>query len=143
MQSMMVGETEILTPGGEYNRWTPITKVDRFSRSQYPEFCHFIEKSPYCYSASYLLGSGLGDRRYISNDDWVFIGNSYGKSYHKLMGDVTVKEGMKTSWSGIYTWFINPLVDKNDEFTYIGYANGRKSIFRSTEDGTHVFPQSE
>lgn len=54
MQSMMVGETEILTPGGKYSRWTPVDSVDRFTRKSAPRFHQFIEKSDVCHAAAYM-----------------------------------------------------------------------------------------
>lgn len=66
MQSMMVGETEILTPGGKYSRWTPIDSVDRFTRKSAPRFHQFIEKSDVCHAAAYMTGKGIGDRHLVA-----------------------------------------------------------------------------
>ena len=45
MQSMFIGETEVLTPGGKYSTWTPIASVDRFTHMSAPNFNTFIEHS--------------------------------------------------------------------------------------------------
>ncbi len=140
MQSMMVGETEILTPGGEYSRWTPVDSVDRFTRKSAPRFRQFIEKSNVCYAAAFLTDAGLGDHHLISDDDVVFIGNSWSKSYHKLIGDRIVKHGETTHWEGIYTWFLSPLVSDPDNFSYIGYFNGRQVVFRHNKLNDYITP---
>lgn len=133
MQSMAIGETAILTPEGAYKTWTPIANVDRFTKKSAPEFHQFIEKMPACYQAAYMLPEGLGTRYLVPDDDVVFIGNSYGKSYHKLMGNATVTNGQTTTWKGIYTWFKTPVTDEADgTFSYEGYKDGNKVIFRSS-----------
>jgi len=146
MQSMMVGETEILTPGGEYSHWTPINEVDRFTRGSAPMFCTFIEHSPAAYQACWLDPSlGLGDRHMVDDNDWAFIGNSSSKSYHKTIGSRHITAGDSTRWHGIYSWFDRPLVDgctkTRGAFAYPGSANGRKSIFYIDRDGrTSIIP---
>lgn len=138
MQSMMIGETEILTPGGEYSRWTPVDSVDRFTRKSAPRFHQFIEKSNVCYAAAFLTDAGLGDHHLISDDDVVFIGNSWSKSYHKLMGNSIVKCGETTHWEGVYTWFLSPLVSDPDHFSYIGYFNGKPAVFSHNKLNDHI-----
>lgn len=140
MQSMMIGETEILTPGGEYSRWTPVDSVDRFTRKSAPRFHQFIEKSNACYAAAFLTDSGLGDHHLIGDDDVVFIGNSWSKSYHKLIGNHIVRGGETTHWEGIYTWFLSPLISDPDNFSYIGYFNGRKAVFCHNKFNDHITP---
>lgn len=131
MQSMMCGETEILTPCGAYSLWTPIAHVDRFTRQSAPHFHQFIEKSPACYAAAYMTDDGIGDRHLIDSDDVVFIGNSWSKSYHKLIGNATINSGDATHWRGIYTWFVCPIENDGNEFSYLGYYDGRRAIFSS------------
>lgn len=138
MQSMMIGETEILTPGGEYSRWTPVDSVDRFTRKSAPRFHQFIEKSNTCYAAAFLTDAGLGDHHLISDDDVVFIGNSWSKSYHKLIGNSTIKGGEVTHWEGVYTWFLSPLVSDPDYFSYIGYFNGKQAVFSHNKSNDHI-----
>lgn len=133
MQSMMKNETEVLTPNGAYQYWTPIDSIDRFTFQSAPKFRQFIEKSSVCYAASYLTEKGLGDHHLISPEDVVFIGNSWSKSYHKLIGNVTVRYGDSTHWEGIYTWFINPETDDGNNFSYKGYYNGKKVIFNHSQ----------
>ncbi len=140
MQSMMIGETEILTPGGEYSRWTPVGSVDRFTRKSAPHFHQFIEKSKVCYAAAFLTEAGLGDHHLITDDDVVFIGNSWSKSYHKLIGNHVVKSGDTTHWEGIYTWFLNPLVADPDYFSYIGHFNGKQAVFHHSKLNDQITP---
>lgn len=134
MQSMMKGETAILTPGGRYGRWTPVGCVGRFTRKSAPLFRQFIERSEVCHMAAYLCEDGLGDRRAVGADDVVFIGNSWTKSYHKLMGGATVRAGDVTHWKGVYSWFVTPEKDEPGEFSYSGFLDGQKTVF-SSKDG--------
>jgi len=140
MQSMAIGETAILTPeGGAYNTWTPIGSIDRFTKISAPKFHQFIEKMPTCYQASYMLPEGLGTHYLIQDNDVVFIGNSYGKSYHKLMGNATVTNGETTTWKGIYTWFKTPITDEVDgTFSYRGYKDGNEVVFSSSPPNEDV-----
>lgn len=132
MQSMMIGETSVLTPHGAYSSWTPIEKVGRFTRQSAPDFHQFIEHSPVCYAAAYMTDKGIGDRHLVMPDDVVFIGNSWSKSYHKLIGNASVKSGDKTCWEGIYTWFLHPEQDCDSTFSYRGYYNGKRAVFSSS-----------
>lgn len=133
MQSVNIGESEILTPHGMYKTWTPIKDVDRFKLNEAPDFRQFIEKSKLCYMAAYLFETGLGNRKMMGADDFVFIGNSYTKSYHRLIAGKTLGFGDITSWKGVYTWFVNPRVDIINRFEYVGYLDGNKTIFVSEE----------
>lgn len=129
MQSMFDGETEILTPLGAYNQWTPIKEINQFSKKDYPKNHHFIEKSPICYQAAYLCPEYLGTKDMVDDEDVTFIGNSWSKSYHKQIGNKELKRGDSTKWKGIYTWFLRPTVEinsngKHTEFGYRGFYNG-------------------
>lgn len=130
MQSMMVGEKMILTPGGAYGKWTPVAEVDRFTKASAPTFDTFIERSDVCYQAAYMCADGLGDRHAVKSGDVAFIGNSWGKSYHKLIGDATVAKGDSSQWRGVYSWFVEPVTDNHCEFAYRGYVDGRRTLFR-------------
>ena len=131
MQSMMTDENAVLTPEGEYSQWTPVAKVDRFAKSAAKGFDTFIERSDKCYQAAYMCPEvGLGDRHAVKPDDVVFIGNSWGKCYHKLMGDVEVKKGDTARWKGVYSWFVVPVTDNECEFAYRGYIDGKHTLFR-------------
>lgn len=142
MQSMFFDETEILTPGGAYSRWTPVTEVDRFSKASAPDFCTFIEHSPNGYQASYMTREGIGDRHMVPSSDWVFIGNSSTKCYHKTIGSQSVKAGDETMWHGVYSWFTEPLADEcrnasdSGTFAYKGWLDGKETEFRINPDGT-------
>ena len=131
MQSMMTDENAVLTPEGEYSQWTPVSKVDRFAKSAAKGFDTFIERSDKCYQAAYMCPEvGLGDRHAVKPDDVVFIGNSWSKCYHKLMGDVEVKKGDTARWKGVYSWFVVPVTDNECEFAYRGYIDGKHTLFR-------------
>lgn len=136
MQSMMIDETELLTPYGAYYTWTPIAEVNEFDKAGYPDFSLFIEHSPACYQAAYMTREGLGDRHLVQPDDVVFIGNSWSKCYHKLMGGATVQEGDTAHWKGVYSWFVSPVIDTADvdgTFVYSGMYDGRPALFYATD----------
>ncbi len=126
MQSMFAGETEILTPGGPYVPWTPIAAVDRFPKADQRGFCLFVEHSPAGYQACWLdpAPGTLGDRALVDDSDWVFIGNSYTKAYHKTIGGKTLRKGDTTRWHGIYSWFDRPLADTPARFAYQAFLAG-------------------
>jgi len=135
MQSMMIGETETLTPGGAYAQWTPQQDVDRFTKASAPLFDTFVEHSQHGYQACHMDICGLGSRAMVDDDDVVFIGNSWTKSYHKLIGTKKVAKGDVTRWKGVYTWFRKPDTDtcrggSPGEFAYRGYYDGRPVLFR-------------
>lgn len=141
MQSMAVGETEILTPGGAYAKWTPIKEVDRFTKGSAPQFCLFVEHMPDGYQAAWMDPEvDLGDRHMVDSSDVVFIGNSWSKSYHKLIGNRIVRDGDSTEWHGVYTWFSSPLADNartgDGSFSYSGYIKGTPVVFDASPAGT-------
>lgn len=138
MQSMFEGETAILTPQGHYPRWTQTAKVSQFTKGAYPDFSLFVERSARCHQAAYMTRDGIGDRHMVKDADVVFIGNSYGKSYHKTMGSAVVKPGDETYWKGVYTWFKTPEVNASDdnagEFVYDGFFDGKEARFRVSDN---------
>lgn len=141
MQSMFIGETEILTPGGQYGSWTPVAEVDRFTKGTAPGFTLFVEHSPDGYQAAWLdPETGLGDRHMVDDGDVVFIGNSWSKSYHKTIGGKAVKNGDSTRWHGVYSWFATPFADNcrkhSGPFSYIGALGGKRVLFTAAADGT-------
>lgn len=131
MQSMFKDEKQLLTPSGEYSSWTDISHVGRFQKREFPRFNRFIERSDHCYQSSYLSHRGLGKRSELSDEDVIFIGNSYTKCYHKLIGNARRTAGDHDSWSGVYTYFITPLLHTESAFAYNGYIDGKKTIFFS------------
>ena len=140
MQSMFIDETEMLTPGGAYAQWTPIDSVSEFSHVSAPCFCTFVEHSARGYQACWLDPTfGLGNRHLVDADDVVFIGHSWGKSYHKTIGRKTLHPGDTTSWHGVYSWFRTPLVDrcrkKAGRFSYLGWLGGKAMVFTTDSKG--------
>ncbi len=81
------------TPEGEYIGWIPQAQVDRFTKTNYPNFHRFIEKSSTAYQSAHMFNEGLGTRGEVDASDVVFIGNSYGKSYHKVIGSKSRSKG--------------------------------------------------
>ena len=110
LQSMACGETEIRTLDGKYSQFTPVAQVDRFMKKEYPHFQTFVEKMPAGYQVTELYPYALGTHYAVEDNDVVFIGNSYGKCYHKLMGNYPVQKGMTTYWKGAYLWISNYVI---------------------------------
>lgn len=148
MQSMFVNETETLAPGSIYGIWTsyPVTNTGneiQFTKKSAPFFSTFIEHSSNGYQAAHMTRDGLGDRHMVRDDDIIFIGNSWSKTYHKIIGMQPVKAGDRFSWHGIYSWFNRPVDDKcrpGDEacptFDYIAYISGSPFLFHIHPDGS-------
>lgn len=144
MQSMFKEEKYLLTPSGEYRSWTEIKKADRFKKKDFPRFNRYIEKSDFCFQASFLSDSGLGTHRELPDNDVIFIGNSWTKCYHKLIGNACRIAGDRDTWSGVYTWFAEPLLDTPVAFAYEGIVDGKEVIFFSNaEKGDFIVPLPE
>ena len=136
MQSMFKNETEILLPGSEYSGWITLDNsakedIIRLSKASAPNFSLFVERNDVGYQATYLLPSDLGDHHSISETDFIYIGNSSAKSYHKLIGNHPVSRGEETKWKGLYTWFSKATTDNyhednlNGNFEYGAYIEGQ------------------
>lgn len=146
MQSMFVNEFETLTPGGAFSTWTtyPVTSTGneiQFTKASAPGFSTFVEHSSNGYQASHMTSDGLGDRHMVRPDDIIFIGNSWSKTYHKIIGMQPVKAGDRFNWHGIYSWFDKPITDhcrtadEDGIFEYGAYVDGSPKIFRLNPDG--------
>lgn len=131
MQSVFCNEKEVLTPGGEYRDWTNIREVSRFKKHKYRDFRRFIEKSSYACQSAYLCNYGLGNHSEVPDDDVVFIGNSSGKCYHKLISGSKRKNGCTDLWKGVYTWFRKPLYDDEHLYVYEGMLDGYAALYIS------------
>ena len=129
MQSMFNGETETLTPGGLYSSWTPENKVSSFPMRDFPDFRWFVERNSKSFQSSYLFRCGMGDHSFEDPDEPVFIGNSNGKSYHRLMAGHVVKKGDETFWKGVYTWQVSPCVDNDHVFGFFGTIDSKPALY--------------
>ena len=72
---------------------------------------------------------GLGEHALLDEQDDIFIYAPSGKSYHKLIGNKRIKNGDKTCWRGVYTWFETPVADDADLLCYEGSAGGHTAVF--------------
>lgn len=146
MQSVFMDETELLTPGGQCKIWTPLVIASEgheieFTKASAPNFCTFIEHSANGYQAVYLAREALGQRMLLDEDDMTFIGNSWGKSYHKVIGNHMVMAGDASLWHGVYSWFNTPVKDncrvETDDLTfeYGAYINGEPRIMHLSPQG--------
>jgi len=144
MQSMFKDEKQLLTPLGEYVYWTDIDRTGRFKKKDFPRFNRYIEKGDSCFQSSYIFNRGLGTHSELRDDDVIFIGNSWSKCYHKLIGNAQRITGNSDSWSGVYTWVTTPLLDTGSVFAYDGFMDGKKVIFFSNNTkGDFVIPLPE
>ena len=131
MQSMFKDENQLLTPLGKYPFWTNIHQTNRFKKQDFPRFNRFIEKGDLYFQSSFLLHRGLGTHDELPDDDVIFIGISWTKCYHKLIGNTLRTIGHHDSWSGVYTWIATPLLDTGSAFAYDGFIDGKRVIFFS------------
>lgn len=129
MQSMFCDETHTLTPGGAYTNWTPQDSIAHFTKRDYPAFERFVEKNDRGYQATWLLPEGAGDHELLADTDAVFIGNSYGKSYHRLLAGREVRAGDEIRWRGVYTWFATPIADDDALLCYEAIEGRRRILF--------------
>lgn len=130
MQSMFSFENSILTPDGQFTDWTDVNSGMEFSKSDYPDFNRFIEKSTSngAYQSTYLLPYDLGNHELLSSACDIFI-YSGGKAYHRLLNGTAYSEGMSHNWAGVYTWFKAPILDNEDFFVYEGKVDSLDLIF--------------
>lgn len=131
MQSMFKDEKQLLTPSGQYTSWTDISRVGRFKKKDFPLFNRYIERNDFCFQSSYLSNHGLGTHSELADEDVIFIGNSWTKCYHKLIGNARRVNGDRDSWSGVYTWITTPLLHTASAFAYDGFIDGKKALFFS------------
>lgn len=147
MQSMFIGETEILTPGGSCSTWRTLTVTSsgnevQFTKASAPGFCTYVEHSANGYQASYMYPEDLGLRQWVADNDVVFIGNSWSKCYHKTIGAHSVSAGDHSAWHGIYSWFDKPISDHcrsaadDLTFEYGAYIGGEPVVMSLASDGT-------
>ena len=129
MQSMFCDEIRTLTPGGAYADWTPQDRVSHFTKGDHPAFRRFVEKNDCGYQSTWLLPEGAGDHGLLTDADAVFIGNSSGKSYHRLIAGRAVRDGDSVRWRGVYTWFVDPIADDDELFCYEGIEGDGRVLF--------------
>lgn len=133
----MFPATELLLPGFGDNKWIslPGKKEIDVMKSDFPDFSTYIEKNADGYQAVLKYNEGIGDASCVKGTDgrvYLFrnYGGATGKSYHVMMWDHSVKNGDKTGWHALYTWFDGPISDQfraeseNPEFVYEAYING-------------------
>ena len=133
----MFPATELLLPGFGDNKWIslPGKKEIDVMKSDFPDFSTYIEKNADGYQAVLKYNEGIGDASCVKGSDgrvYLFrnYGGATGKSYHVMMWDHSVKNGDKTDWHALYTWFDGPISDQfraeseNPEFVYEAYING-------------------
>lgn len=129
MQSMFEKETHTLTVNGKYADWTLQEGVSTFNKKEFPFMRCFLEKNANVYQSSYLFDEGLGKHMDIADDDMIFIGNSNGKTYHKIIANKSYKKGDSIHWSGVYTWFKSPVIDDSDLLCYEGMIDNQRVLF--------------
>lgn len=139
MQSMYMDEDYTMTVGGAYGNWTLQDDVSTFNKGACPDMCCFLERNQVATQASYLFNTGLGMHDAISDEDIIFIGNSDGKSYHKLVSNKEFVEGDKIEWEGVYVWFRTPVFENDQFLCYEGDIEGDRALFIHTKKGVDTF----
>lgn len=149
----MFPATELLLPGAADNKWIslPGKKEIDVMKSDFPDFSTYIEKNAEGYQAVLKYHDGIGDASCVKGSDgrvYLFrnYGGATGKSYHVMMWNHTVKNGDKTGWHALYTWFDGPIEDtfreeaENPKFVYEGYINGKATEITVLSDGKSTEP---
>ncbi|RKO73399.1 hypothetical protein D7322_01665 [Sphingobacterium puteale] len=142
MQSMFVGETDLMTPNGPFSDFQRIPEDTTFSKRAGQDFNRIIELNSVtgiCQS-TFLYPE---PKRFLGKDNKAFI-RAYGKSYHNLLASKEIKKGEFFSWSGLYTWF-RPLTNNHNYLAYCGKMEGEQLIFIDCKcpfQGEIVLPNS-
>ncbi|MDR2274425.1 MAG: hypothetical protein LBF27_26190 [Sphingobacterium sp.] len=126
MQSMFVGETDLMTPNGIFPDFQKIPDEIFFSKISGQGFNRFIEynNSTGICQSTFLYPE---PQRFLDQDNRVFI-RAYGKSYHNLLASKEVKMGETLSWFGLYTWF-RPSTNNHNYLAYCGQMKDEKLLF--------------
>lgn len=130
MQSVFIGETQVLTANGAYKNFTAKASVVNFNKVDFPNFNRFVEKNTAnnTYQTAYLInGYGIGNHSKILPSDFIFVYAS-DKCYHRLLANQTVQSPQINSWSGMYSWN-KPLQDDANLLVTTGTINGKDYIF--------------
>lgn len=173
----MYPATEILLPGAlaeakyrdgstgptEFkNEWIDhvslnICDIDVYKKDD-PTFSTFIEHNDNGYQVVYKYPEGLGSGDCIPEDGPIYLFRKYGtantgKSYHVMMWEHPIDEGLKTDWHALYSWFGKPIEDtfrnpvnaasdaESDDkpaekiFSYNAYINGQITEMKINSDG--------
>ena len=135
MQSMFENENAIMTPRGQFVNWQQIASGEsiEFSKSDYPNFNRFIERSNESYyQSSYLIPNKLGSHDKTTRG---IFSHSYNKSYHIMVNNTNPIQtaGQTIVWSGVYSFFVTPIIDNDYIFAYVGCINGKDAIFVNTK----------
>lgn len=130
MQSMFVGETEMMTPNASYVDFQPAPQELFLQKSRYPMFNRFIERNSVtgvCQS-TYLIPFAERDPYWsLATEDKVFV-RANGKSYHNQIAERPVRKGAIFTWAGLYNWFV-PLANDRIILTYMGIIKGEVFLF--------------
>lgn len=135
MQSCFLNEDKLLTPNGKYPNWADIVENGMtFIKEDYPKFNRFIEynSNNSTYQSTYLMPYELGNHDKITDSAFIFR-KSDGKNYHHLISNSQFTSGMSYNWSGLYSWFMHPILDNDNFFVYEGKLNGHDLIFIDTK----------
>lgn len=149
----MFPATELLLPGFSDNKWISLTgkKEIDVMKSDFPNFSTYIEKNANGYQAVLKYNEGIGDASCVKGSDgrvYLFrnYGGATGKSYHVMMWNHSVKNGDKTNWHALYTWFDGPVEDTfregaaDPKFVYESCINGVSTDITVLADGKSTEP---
>lgn len=117
MQANQKANDKILTLCGKHPNFIPNTDRRTFTKSEFPKFQKFVLRSEQSetkdITTSVWLNPnyGIGNHCYISDNDPIFV-SAYSsnptvnteKSYHVLIKNLPITEGLIYSWEGVYTF---------------------------------------
>ena len=129
MQSMFEGETHVLTRAGPTRTGRKWRRHRRSPNRSTPFSGATSKRTDRGTNRPGCCPTGWGDHALLDGQDDIFIYAPYGKSYHKLIGNKRIKNGDKTCWRGVYTWFETPIADDADLLCYEGSAGGHTAVF--------------
>lgn len=117
MQANQKASDKILTVCGKHPNFIPNTDRRTFSKNEFPKFQKFVLRSEQSetkdITTSVWLNPnyGIGNHCYISDNDPIFQSayssnpeNNTEKSYHVLIKNLPITEGLIYSWEGVYTF---------------------------------------
>ncbi|MBQ7691801.1 MAG: dockerin type I repeat-containing protein [Muribaculaceae bacterium] len=132
MQSMFVGEEQIMLPGGACPEWQPRSSVGNMTKGDYPDFARFLEMDANGWlQSSWLRHTGLGNHEGLGAASPIYV-HAHPKSYDVLLDKCAVLADSANHWSGIYTWAL-PLANNSALLAYSGVIDGKEVIYIDTK----------
>jgi hypothetical protein len=138
MQSMFDTQYYI-TPRGQFVDWTAAANAS-FKKQDYPNLNRFIEKNADGYQSAYLIPNKAGAHGLLGENQpiWNYAGT---KAYHHIFAPGDFQEatpGLSFTWSGVYTFFKEAIIDNSDALVYEGLINGKPAVFVNAKQACSI-----